>query len=61
MINIDFSITVGQVQKGVSIFRQLRINAKNKFKQLFLKVQHFATNFNLTIFQPKITKRLTNQ
>lgn len=53
MIDIDFSITVGQVQKEVSIFRLLRINAKNKFKKLFLEIQHFATNLNLTMSLPR--------
>ncbi|CAI6359458.1 unnamed protein product [Macrosiphum euphorbiae] len=41
--DIDLSTAVNQVESVVSIFRRLRSNADNEFKQLFLEAQEVAS------------------
>jgi len=58
---IDLTTAVNQVESVVSILRRLRSNADNEFKQLFLEAQEIASNLDLTMSIPRLTKHQTKR
>jgi hypothetical protein len=58
---IDISTAVNQVESVVSILRRLKSKAENKFKQLFLEAQQVASNLDLTMSVPRLTKHKTKR
>ncbi|KAE9525840.1 hypothetical protein AGLY_014066 [Aphis glycines] len=59
--DIDLTTAVNQVESVVSILRRLRSNADNEFKQLFLEAQEIASNLDLTMSIPRLTKHQTKR